>query len=60
MIFYQSVSKAEKQNEKLSKKEATTAKALNKAEHRHDSIITGLTNSDREVKVSAFYLHRLT
>ncbi|KAJ7367907.1 hypothetical protein DFH08DRAFT_1070704, partial [Mycena albidolilacea] len=47
-----SVSKAEKQNEKLSKKEATTAKALNKAEHRHDSIITELTNSDREVKLT--------
>ncbi|KAF7330763.1 hypothetical protein MVEN_02415000 [Mycena venus] len=46
-----SVNKAEKKNEKLSKQEASAAKALNKAEHRHDSAVTELTNSDREVKL---------
>ncbi|KAJ6516276.1 hypothetical protein C8R45DRAFT_959567 [Mycena sanguinolenta] len=46
-----SLNKAEKHNEKLSKQEAKTANALNKAEHRHDSAITELTNSDRELKL---------
>jgi hypothetical protein len=47
----QSVNKAEKQNEKLSKKEAAAAQALNKAAHRHDSISTDLNSSERELKV---------
>ncbi|KAF8211529.1 hypothetical protein K438DRAFT_1958623 [Mycena galopus ATCC 62051] len=45
------VNKAEKYNEKLSKQEAKAANALNKAEHQHDSAVTELTNSDREVKL---------
>ncbi|KAF7354972.1 hypothetical protein MSAN_01412400 [Mycena sanguinolenta] len=47
----QSVNKAEKHNEKLSKQEAKAADALNKAEHRHDTAVADLTNSDREVKL---------
>ncbi|KAJ7047746.1 hypothetical protein C8F04DRAFT_1386933 [Mycena alexandri] len=46
-----SVNKAEKQNAKLSKQEETAAKALNKATHRHESAVTELTSSDRDVKL---------
>ncbi|KAJ7781636.1 hypothetical protein B0H16DRAFT_1878302 [Mycena metata] len=46
-----SVNKAEKQNAKLSKQEETTAKALNKATHRHEGAVTELTSSDRDVKL---------
>ncbi|KAJ7179468.1 hypothetical protein C8R46DRAFT_641530 [Mycena filopes] len=46
-----SVAKAEKQNGKLSKQEEAAAKALNKATHNHESAVTELTSSDRDVKL---------
>ncbi|KAJ7087216.1 hypothetical protein B0H15DRAFT_950104 [Mycena belliarum] len=45
-----SAHKADKVNEKLSKQEASAAKALNKATHKHDSVVTDLTSSERELK----------
>ncbi|KAK7061383.1 hypothetical protein R3P38DRAFT_3489304 [Favolaschia claudopus] len=46
-----SIVKAEKRNDKLNKQEASAAKALNKAEHKHDQVITELTDSDRDLKL---------
>ncbi|KAJ7499305.1 hypothetical protein FB451DRAFT_1548953 [Mycena latifolia] len=54
-----SAHKAEKQNEKLSKQEAAAAKALNKATHRHDSLVTDLSSSERELKASLSLIRRL-
>ncbi|KAJ6567257.1 hypothetical protein DFH09DRAFT_1471224 [Mycena vulgaris] len=46
-----SVGKAEKTNAKLSKQEAAAAQALNKATHRHDSVVTDLTSAERDLKL---------
>lgn len=43
--------KAEQQNAKLSKQEVAAAKALNKATHHHESVVTDLAGSDHDVKV---------
>ncbi|KAJ7688347.1 hypothetical protein B0H17DRAFT_1332079 [Mycena rosella] len=46
-----SANKAEKQTEKLGKQEAAAAKALNKATHHHDSVLTDLSSSERDLKL---------
>ncbi|KAF7301277.1 hypothetical protein MIND_00692500 [Mycena indigotica] len=47
----QAFNKAEKQNEKLGRNEASAADALNKATHEHNRAVNELETSERDVKL---------
>ncbi|CAK5276113.1 unnamed protein product [Mycena citricolor] len=46
-----SLNKEEKKNEKLNKLEMKAAKDLNKATHRHDTLLNDIQSSERDLKL---------